>query len=286
MTGLQELLTRIEMPQAGTDRVLETAARIPQAEIEAAADAFFGGSAIRTEIDAMARQAGVPFETATLCVLLQLSDRTRAAYRAAGWPEDVFYATMTDFTVWAKTCVRAMGDWGIPRANDWWLHKHLRRELVRLGRMQFEPSEFMLDTYHGWTVDLHRGDPVLNCHIPEGGSFSKALRLDAYARAVDFFGQNLFAVESWFLYPAHREILRPESNIIGFMDEFTTLHTEVWHDGRDLWRIFGFLDSYAPENLPRETSMQRAYAAHLEKTGETGGGYGIMLFENGRCVQP
>ncbi len=286
MPYLQELLTRIHMPQEASGVILAAAEKIPPQDLADAADAFFSGSEIREEINAISEKTGIPFETATLCVLMLLSERTKADYQAAGWPENLFYDTMSDFTVWAKTGMRANGSWGIPRENDWWLRKHLRMELVRLGRMQFEPSTFQLEEYHGRTMDLRRGDPVLNCHIPQGEPFTKELRHDSYTRAVDFFGRNLFAVETWFLYPVHRQILKPTSNIIGFMDEFTTLHTEVYPDNNDLWRVFGFLDDYSPEKLPRETSLQRAYADHLAKTGETGGGYGIMLFENGRCVQP
>ena len=286
MSYLCDLLKRIQMPQEATEILLSAAEKWTPAELAHASDVFFAGSDLYDELDIMARQACIPYETATLCVLLQLSAQTKADYQAAGWPEALFYDTMEDYTVWAKTGLRACGYWGIPRDKAWWTCKHLRMELVRLGRLQFEPSTFQMDAYHGRTMDLQRGDPVLNCHIPEGIPFTQELRYDSYARAVDFFGSNLFAVESWLLYPIHRQILKPTSNIIGFMDDFTTIHTEIWRDGRDLWRIFGFLDSYDPKTLPRVTSIQRAYAEHLEKTGETGGGYGIMLFENGRCMQP
>jgi hypothetical protein len=286
MPYLQDLLYRIQMPQEATDILLSTASQFKPADLANASDAFFSGSDLHDEIGIMANQAGVPYETATLCVLLLLSERTKEDYKSAGWPENLFYDTMDDYTVWARTGLRACGYWGIPRDKAWWTCKHLRMELIRLGRLQFEPSTFQMDTYHGRTVDLQRGDPVLNCHIPEGEPFTKVRRYDSYSRAVEFFGSNLFAVESWLLYPVHRQILKPSSNIIGFMDDFTTIHTEVWHDGRDLWRIFGFLDCYDPQTLPKKTSVQQAYAAHLQKTGETGGGYGIMLFENGQCTRP
>ena len=154
MSYLQDLLYKIQMPQDATEIVLSAAEKWTPAQLAQASDAFFAGSDLHDELDALACHACIPYETATLCVLLLLSERTKADYRAAGWPEAVFYDTMDDYTVWAKTGMRACGYWGIPRDKAWWTCKHLRMELVRLGRLQFEPSTFQMDAYHGCTMDL------------------------------------------------------------------------------------------------------------------------------------
>ena len=46
-----------------------------------------------------------------------------------------------------------------------------------------------------------------------------------------------------------------------------------------LLRIFGVRDSYAPEELPRKTSLQKALAAHIENGGTMGSGLGLFLFD-------
>ena len=52
-------------------------------------------------------------------------------------------------------------------------------------------------------------------------------------------------------------------------------------DGDDnLWRIFDKRDTYDPKTLPRDTSLRRAYAEHLEKDGmKVGSGRGIFFFD-------
>ena len=281
-----ELFPRIHMEEEAAAVFTQCAERISAEERKLICEKFFAGESIRDFADELAAKIKIPYETVILTCYLLLSEKTREDYRQVGWPEKVFYDTFCDYSLWAKVGYRKHGYYGMPREHAPWLEKHLRRQLVRLGRLQFEPSVFEEEEYHGRMVSLKKGDPVLNVHIPEGYPFTAELRHDSYRRAVEFFGTNLFACETWFFYAEHRNMLKPTSNIIQFMDEFTILSQHSYPEGPDLWRVFGFLDSYDPANLPRETSFQRAYADHLAKKWETGCGYGIMLYEDGKCMRP
>ena len=73
--------------------------------------------------------------------------------------------------------------------------------------------------------------------------------------------------------------MKPDSNICRFMDHFHIVASEGRADCGDLWRIFGVRDSYAPEELPRKTSLQKALAAHIENGGTMGSGLGLFLFD-------
>lgn len=286
MEYLQKLLPKIDMEEEPAKVFLECAGKIPVYVRQNLEKKFFCGEDICGDMECLAQKIGIPYETVNLTLYLLFSEHTLEEYRKVGWPEKVFYDTFCDYSVWAKVGFRKYGYYGMPREHAPWLIKHLQRGLVRLGRMQFEPSVFEEEEYHGRTVDLKKGDPILNVHIPEGFPFTTELRHDSYRRAVEFFGTNLFAAETWFFYAEHRKMLKPTSNIIQFMDEFTILSQQSYPEGPDLWRVFGFLDSYDPATLPRETSFQRAYADHLAKQWETGCGYGIMLYENGQCTRP
>ena len=103
---------------------------------------------------------------------------------------------------------------------------------------------------------------------------------DAYAQARAFFanavGENApFVCHSWLLFPEHRKMLSPTSNIYRFMSEYEILESGV-NSGYDLWRFFD-TDEKDPEKLPTNTSLRRAYVEHLKSGGRVGWGYGIKI---------
>ena len=174
--------------------------------------------------------------------------------------------------------MRNYGEWGMREFK--WLANALRGKLFRLGRLQFEevPLEHCDYNKHGVNYKKHK-DTVIGVHIPEDGRMSKEDRLDSYQQAYKMFNNPVFICETYLFYPKQYDFLSPESNIIGFMNEFDVVYSEEDRGMKDMWRIFGMRDNYAPENLPRDTSLQRAYASHIEKTGKNGMGYGIMVFD-------
>ncbi|QOV19367.1 hypothetical protein INP51_15765 [Blautia liquoris] len=124
--------------------------------------------------------------------------------------------------------------------------------------MQYEYSSFFLDEYSLNGVTLKKGDKVINMHIPSSGSFSEKTRMDSYQRAYRFFEKDFpektvpIVCSSWLLYPGYRDIT-------------------------DSWRIFGKDAGKPPVDLPRDTSLQKAFAEYLEKGGTPGVGYGILF---------
>lgn len=225
---------------------------------------------------AFALENSIEPNRAQLAACLLLTRNMRAEYERKGISEQIYRDSLADIPIWAKCCKAETGKWGMKQFG--WLSLTLRCELWRLGRLQFERVHFEADAYEKNGIALKRGDTVLNVHIPEGESLKKELREDAYERAVRFFGMRCFVCESWMLWPAHREMLSETSNIRGFMDDFTILHSWERPGVQDLWRIFGYLPEYSPEKLPRDTGLRRAYAERLEQNGGlTGGGYGVYI---------
>jgi hypothetical protein len=70
------------------------------------------------------------------------------------------------------------------------------------------------------------------------------------------------------------------------MDDFDIIsRNDVKNDG-NLWRIFGRRDSYDPENLPRNTDLQRRMADYLAANDNvTGSGYGVFVFDGEKVVK-
>ena len=198
--------------------------------------------------------------------------------------DEVYYNSMKDIVIWGNVCKAEHGTFGI--ANYGWVACQIRVQMFRLGRLQFHrigyPHDWPEFTVAG--IKLKPGDPIINIHIPEGDALTREKRLEAYKMAYHFFSQTghaVFMCDSWLLYPGLNDFLPEKSNILDFMRDFV----EVKHSEKpaltfgDLWRIFGRLDSYEPENLPRNTSVQRAFAKRIEEGGNLGCGSCVFAFD-------
>jgi len=225
---------------------------------------------------AKSKEYGCEANRISLAATLLLARNMKALYEEQGYDMAIYWDSLQDIAIWAKCCKDDTGFWGMKQFG--WLANTLRGKLWRLGRMQFELIHFEEGHYEKDGVVLNDGDIVINTHIPEGEPLTPELRTDAFDRAVKFFGRNVFMCESWMLWPAHYEILKPTSNIVSFMNDFDIFKSFEVPGVNDLWRIFGYLPDYRPEKLPANSSMQRGYIAKLRQNGGlTGGGYGIHI---------
>ena len=95
----------------------------------------------------------------------------------------------------------------------------------------------------------------------------------------------LFCCGSWLLYPRHREFLPEKSNILRFLDDFEIVSWAEKENFGDAWRVFGRYSELPVEQLPRDTSLRRAYADWLAAGNKTGDGYGLFLFDGEKIVR-
>ena len=89
----------------------------------------------------------------------------------------------------------------------------------------------------------------------------------------------MFVCHSWLLFSAHRKMLKPNSNIISFMDRFDLLESGEYEDYNELWRIFDRRYNGDPDTLGRNSSLHRAYADRVKAGEKTGWGYGAYLYQ-------
>ena len=156
-----------------------------------------------------------------------------------------------------------------------------------LGRMQYEFSEFQGESHTAGGITVKKGDCVLTMHIPSCGPLTKDLREDSYRRAYTFYQKDfpgkpvIFTCSSWLLYPPHDGMLPKSSNVVSFLHDFDPVFSVETDTFDNAWRIYGADGGKPLDQLPQNTSMQRAYANWLRGGHKAGWGYGIFMF---RCV--
>jgi hypothetical protein len=229
----------------------------------------------------------------------------RKFYIEKALPETVFHETFQDIRIWLDYARVHEGKTGVTRRIVRWLRGPFTGKLFRLGRLQFMPSLFLkhCEAYRrrdgrvyafagvkpvlpsGKAVskfrkgEIREGEqalspdaPVLFVHIPEGGPMTPAACADSFRRALDFFPRFFpetpfkgFMTVSWMLDPVWALILKADSNIVLFQNEFYCFPVP---DAKSeaVWRVFG-TESLDLASAPRDNSIRRAMIAHLEKGG-------------------
>ncbi len=223
-----------------------------------------------------------PRELELLFVSL-LTPELRRRYRKAGYSEEMFGNAMLDLRCKAIECHDLYGVWGI--FTFMWMRYwfHLRR--FAFGRLQFELMPLSRVISAG-QLTLERGDTVINVHIPSLGPLHPDEVLASYREAQAFFAPQLagkpvvFHCSSWLLFPKHREILPAHSNILRFASDYALYDWATDPTKHDLWRIFYKNAEKPPHELPRSTSLERAYAELLEKGELPGWGAGVFTLPN------
>ena len=130
---------------------------------------------------------------------------------------------------------------------------------------------------------LKKGDVVYNCHIPSGSPLAPEAVMDSLRRAHAFYqpenGVLPVICHSWLLYPPHKKVFPPASNLLRFAEMFDVTESEVSPDYNDFWRIFHCPYHASLKNLPRRTELQRNFAAYLQQGNQMGLGLGVLLFD-------
>ena len=110
----------------------------------------------------------------------------------------------------------------------------------------------------------------------------------AYPHFVHLFedGIVIFGCSSWLLYPRHREFLPAGMNLLKFMGDFEMVSgKETPDDFHDRWRVFGRYTDLPDDQLPKDTTMRRAYAEWLQAGNPTGRGFGIIAFDGEKILR-
>ncbi|MCQ2379142.1 MAG: acyltransferase domain-containing protein [Victivallaceae bacterium] len=219
----------------------------------------------------------VELERFRVLTLLLSFDAARENFRRAGYPEDFFYATWSDFGHWAKHYLDGIGDLRFPANVFNWYQLHIAGELLQLGRLQFQTPDF----YRGeadLTPYLVPGDPIVGFHIFEGAPLDFDACVASFRRLTQMMKQyrpehdyRALVSHSWLYDPALTEILSPGSNIMRFRTLGKIVPTDEPAD--TLWRVFGEND---PGTVKNPNSLQKKILAFLERGGRFHYGYLVI----------
>ena len=242
-------------------------------------------------VEALAAEHGENPYTLDLVYIIHCAYHTRIRYREAGLSEKLFWDGMADLRYKLLECMECKNVPGTFVAP--WNEGFLRLGRFTLGRFQYEPT----GCYHGEDMTLECGYTVtegtryLNFHIPSSGvPLTDEVRLDSYRQAYAYFREwaggdvVLLHTSSWLLYPEHRMILPPHSNILRFMDDFAIYASDETEHFGNAWRVFGAYADLPASEWPEDTSMRRAFKSHILAGGKSGHGSGFIVMHNGENV--
>ena len=184
-------------------------------------------------------------------------------YLDSGIPEEIYLDTMSDAFIWAELYRRLEGKVGLRETG--WLLLHIRLELFRLGRLQFQlddtPEEFRKEV---------KSDRVIQVHIPDIGPLDRDECISSFRKAREFYQGNLpFICDSWLLDPELGRVLPENSNILEFQRLFTIFYVDK-SNPQCHQRVFEFSDK-------KDTSLQRNILREEALGTVFGVGYGYFL---------
>ncbi len=240
-------------------------------------------------------KCGVHRFSAELIVFLCSAKHLREIYIKRGLPTEIWHDSMLDMRYKLMECKKMHNIWGSFVAS--WFCGFFTLERFQIGRLQYELSwhfatEGDLETC-GLKLEYHKTD-LLNLHIPSSGPLTDKAVYDSLHRAYKFFAKYLpkFLVDgklvvecsSWLLFSDHEKFLPESSNILAFMRHFNIVHSWYEDNFGDCWRIFNVNWNGDVSALPRETSLQRAYADWLGSGNRAGGGNGIIVYDGEKII--
>ncbi len=242
-------------------------------------------------INELADEVNIHRYTLAFVFVMNCTEILKEDYKKAGLPEKLFWDSVDDLRSKLLACIHVKHVPGTFVAE--WNDGLLKMTRFSYGRFQYEEWDFPHDdfTMKSGKV-IHKGDKVINFHIPEYCSpITRQTRLESYKEAYKHYnhlfpdGKVVFCCWSWLLYTKQREFLPKGSNILDFLDDFEIVEECEKIPFENAWRIFDDAAELPPEKLPRDSSLRRAYADWLA-SGHTGGeGLGVFEFDGEKILK-
>ena len=202
----------------------------------------------------------LPTEKAALYVYLRLMPRGHCNFLS---DDSIFFNSMKRISEEAQLYYSENGDYGLYDYH--FLANHIRGSIIRLGAFEYQYGIF-------------NNEKACFLHVPDNADMTLESRTSSYKLARKYFGNLPIVADSWLLYPEHKKMLSEDSNIANFMNDFDIISTNETTDYSETFHVFGRLCDYSYENLPKETSLQRAYAERVKNNLPVGSAIGILKY--------
>ena len=236
------------------------------------------------DVRAIAESSGVHRATVVTVMLLESIPLLQKVYADKKYPQELMWETLVDIKCKLEESHDLNGVWGTA-AIGWYVRVY-RAGIIKLGRLEFEPTGYKWDTpYRG----IRKGDMVMNMHIPSTGPMKIEDVLDAFKQAYRFYGYKEpmpVMAASWLLYPpVCEEVFKPGSNLKNFYDLFDVVEQYEDPDNHNFWRIFnmnwqeGILDK-----VLQNTSLQKNLYNFMAPGRNMGVGRCMLLFDGEKVI--
>ena len=224
---------------------------------------FFAEAFYPYEFYGRLKSADLPAETSALYIYIGLLERSFSDFSARIDDENIFWQTAKKIREAAKEYLNTTGEHGLYDYH--FIANHVRGSILRLGSFEYQYGE-------------HEGKRAIILHLPEGADLSKANRLSSYRLARRYFGDYPIVADSWLLFSEHKKMLPVDSNIVDFMNDFDIVSFEDTTDYKESFHVFGRLSDFSYDNLPKNTSLQKAYAERIKSGLPIGSGVWVLKY--------
>ena len=226
---------------------------------------------------------GISKYTIDLLFILQLMPLLKAHYIEKGYPLSYYEGFAGNLPGYLIDCRNHYGVWGT--SIGWWLVAFFKLKCFTIGRCQYKPKVFK-EAQGNEAFPLPAGQAYLDIHIPPAGPLTPELCHASYAEAAEFFRKYfgytevIITASSWLLSPDLETMLPANSNILKFAHDFTLLEVRDDTDGHTL-SFFTNLTALPEDlnDLPEDSSLQRAIKAHLMAGNKLKTGFGVLRVE-------
>lgn len=213
-------------------------------------------------------------------------------YEKKGIDKQIFWDTMDDLRCKLNECIDCKGIPGTFVVG--WFRGFFEMTRFTYGRFQFEKGCF--GDKHSYTLScgkvLKPGGKYVNIHIPSSGvPLTDEVRFDSYRRAWEAFKFMfdddivIFGCGSWLLFQPPKAYLPPHLNTVKFMNDFEIVSQ---HEGKledNAWRIFGKYGWGPAEQLPRDTTLRKAFAEYYCDGNPAGSAFGVFAFDGEKILK-
>ena len=238
---------------------------------------------ILEKLGILAQDIGISPYSIYLIFFMYCSKRLLDRYKEENISIEIYWNTMLELKCKLVTTYDIYGVWG-SFVGDWffWFF-NLKR--FGIGRLQYERISFPYNCYRKGKYLIKKGDTVYNTHIPSSGPLKREEVIESFKRAFRFYKHELknipmvIVCDTWLIYPDNKKFFPNDSNIIHFMELFDII--DVKHDRIPLpsRRVFGKDYKKPFEQLPQNTSLQKAFVNWFSAGNTTGEAYGVIIFD-------
>ncbi len=209
------------------------------------------------------KQLTIPPETASLYIFISLLETSYTDFTSRIEDDNIFFDTLKKLSESSHEYHKNNCRYGLYDYH--FVANHIRGNILRLGTFEYQCGEY-------------DGKKAIMLHLPENSDLSKEKRFESYKLARRYFGDFPIIADSWLLYPEHKKMLSKDSSIVDFMNDFDMIYTHETTDYSELFHVFGRLADYSYDNLPQNTSLQKAYAERIIKGMPIGSGVGVLRY--------